>query len=111
MLRILSHIATIVFTPLLMPLLALFLAIHFDPYLSLFLAPAKAQLTLIVVALATFVFPLINLFFLKQARVITSYSLINRRERIAPVITSLVYFGLGYYLLLKGALPTVIYSM
>lgn len=94
-----------------MPLLALFLAIQFDPYLSLFLSPAKAQLTLIVVALATFVFPLINLFFLKQARVITSYSLIIRRERIAPVITTLVYFGLGYYLLLKGSLPTVIYSM
>jgi len=111
MLRLLSHTATILFVPLLMPLLAVFLAITFDPYLNLFLAPAKAQLTLIVVGLATFVFPLINLFFLKQARIITSYGLMIRRERIAPVVTSLVYFALGYYLLLKGSLPVVLYSM
>lgn len=97
--------------PLLMPVLAVYLAITFDPYLTLFLAPSKAQLMLIVVGLATFVFPLVNLFFLKQAGIITSYGLMIRKERLAPTITSLVYFGLGYYLLLKGSLPVVLYSM
>lgn len=106
-----SQIATYFFMPLIMPLLALFLALQFDPYLVLFVAPGKAQLTLLVVGLATFLFPLINLFLLKKAGVITSYNLENRKERIAPAISTLLYFGLGYFLIKKGQLPTVMYSM
>lgn len=106
-----SQIATYFFMPLIMPLLALFLALQFDPYLVLFVAPAKAQLTLLVVGLATFLFPLINLFLLKKAGVISSYNLENRKERVAPTISTILYFGLGYFLIKKGQLPTVMYSM
>lgn len=111
MLNVLSHIVTYLFMPLLIPLLALFLAIRFDPYLVMFMPPEKIQLTLIVVVLATFLFPLINLFLLRKAGVITSYGLENRKERIAPAISTIVYFALGYYLIKKGALPPVLYSL
>lgn len=111
MLNVLSHIVTYLFMPLLIPLLALYLAIRFDPYLVLFMPPEKVQLTLIVVVLATFLFPLINLFLLRKAGVITSYGLENRKERIAPAISTIVYFALGYYLIKKGALPPVLYSL
>lgn len=109
--HVLSQIASYLFMPLIMPLLALFLATRIDPYLLLFLPPAKAQLLLIVVALATFIFPLANLFLLKKAGVITSLNLHNRKERLAPAISTLLYFGLGYFLIKKGQLPTVLYSM
>jgi hypothetical protein len=99
------------FLPLFMPLLALWLTITYDPFMMFFLSPAKTQMTLIVVSLATIVFPLINLVLLKKAGVITSYNLINRNERLAPAITTLIYFTLGYFLIKKGELPLVIYSM
>lgn len=111
MLNVLSHIVTYLFMPLLIPLLVLFLAIRFDPYLVMFMPPEKVQLTMIVVVLATFIFPLINLFLLRKAGVITSYGLENRKERIAPAISTIVYFALGYYLIKKGALPPVLYSL
>jgi membrane-associated phospholipid phosphatase len=99
------------FLPLFMPLLALWLTITYDPFMMFFLSPAKTQMTLIVVSLATIVFPLINLVLLKKAGVITSYNLDNRNERLAPAITTLIYFTLGYFLIKKGELPLVIYSM
>lgn len=111
MLYRISQIGTYLFIPLLMPLLALFLAIRFDPYLVFFVSPAKGQLTLLVVGLATFLFPLINMVLLKKARVITSYWLQNRKERIAPSISALAYFALGYFLIKKGDLPPVVYSI
>lgn len=110
-LRIFSMLISGLFLPLFMPLLALWLTITFDPYMVFFLSPAKTQMTLIVVGLATIIFPLINLFLLKKASVITSYNLDNRSERLAPAITTLIYFTLGYFLIKKGDLPLVIYSM
>jgi membrane-associated phospholipid phosphatase len=111
LLRSLSMVVSGLFLPLFMPLLALWLTITYDPFMMFFLSPAKTQMTLIVVSLATIVFPLINLVLLKKAGVITSYNLDNRNERLAPAITTLIYFTLGYFLIKKGELPLVIYSM
>lgn len=110
-LRSFSGFISALFLPLFMPLLALWLTIQFDPYMVFFLSPAKTQMTLIVVGLATIVFPLINLVLLKKAGVITDYHLPNRKERLAPAVTTLIYFTLGYFLIKKGELPLVIYSM
>jgi membrane-associated phospholipid phosphatase len=110
-LRNFSSAISFLFLPLFMPVLALWITVTFDPYLVYFLHPAKSYLTLLVVALATAVFPLINILLMKRARVITSYKLEDRKERFAPAITTLIYFVLGYFLLKKGELPNVIYSM
>lgn len=111
MLYRISQIGTYLFIPLLMPLLALYLALRMDPYLIFFVSPAKGHLTLLVVCLATLIFPLVNLFLLMKAGVITDYHLVKRKERIAPAISTLVYFGLGYYLIKQAGLPTVVYSV
>lgn len=106
-----SKLVSLLFIPLVMPLLALYLAMRFDPYMALFLSPEKAKLTLIVVGMATFLFPLINLVILRKFGVITSYWLKDRKERIAPTISTILYFGLGYFLIQKGYLPTALYSL
>lgn len=111
MLRTSSHIASYLFLPLFMPLFALFLVIRFDPYMAFFLPPVKAKLTLIVVALSTVLFPLINLFLLRKAGIISSYGLEVRRERLAPAVSTMIYFALGYFLIRKGELPPVLYSL
>lgn len=111
LLRSFSGIISALFLPLFMPMLALWLTISFDPYMVFFLSPAKTQMTLIVVGLATIVFPMINLVLLRKAGVISNYELDNRKERLAPAVTTLIYFTLGYFLIKKGELPLVIYSM
>lgn len=111
MLRATSHLASYLFLPLFMPLLALYVVVKVDPFLRYFLAPSQAQILFVVVMLSTVVFPLINLFILRKSGIITSYGLVNRHERLAPAVSTAVYFALGYFLIRKGALPTVIYSL
>lgn len=106
-----SQLVSLLFIPLAMPLLGLYLAMRFDPYMALFLSPEKSRLTLIVVGMATLLFPLINLYILRRFGVITSYWLRDRKERIAPAISTILYFGLGYFLIQKGYLPTALYSL
>jgi len=110
-LRNFSAFISVLFLPLFMPLLALWITVSFDPYLVYFLSPAKTQLTLLVVGISTIIFPLINFVLLKKAGVISSYRLENRKERLGPALTTLIYFSLGYFLIKKGDLPTVLYSM
>lgn len=106
-----SRIGTYLFLPLLMPLLLIYLALQLDPYLVFFVSPAKGNLTLLVIAMATLVFPLINLFFLKKAGLISSFHLQKRRERIAPAVATIIYFALGYYLIKQAQLPIAVYSL
>ncbi len=106
-----SRIGTYLFTPLLMPFLLIYLALRLDPYLIFFVNSTKGQLTLLIVVIATLLFPLINLFFLKKAGFISNYHLHIRRERIAPTITTIIYYCLGYYLIKQARLPISVYSL
>jgi hypothetical protein len=97
--------------PLMMPLLAVFIAFKFDWYLSGRLVEEQENIIYFIIALSTIAFPGINILLLKWYGVVSSLSMPGRKERTAPFISTLFFFGLGYYLLRKGVLPPPVYTI
>lgn len=109
--RRIAVITSAVFHPLMMPLLSIFIAFEFDWYLSGRLGSDQENVIYLIIALSTIAFPGLNILLLKWYGVISSLSMPIRKERTAPFISTLFFFGLGYYLLRKGSLPIPIYSI
>jgi membrane-associated phospholipid phosphatase len=107
----LAVVVSAIIHPLLMPLLSVFIAFNFDWYLSGRMIPEQENVIYIIVALSTMAFPGLNILLLKWYGVVRSLSMPVRKERIAPFISSLFFFGLGYYLLRKGTIPNTVYSI
>jgi len=97
--------------PLMMPLLAVFIAFNFDWYLAGRLVSDQENIIYLIIAMSTIAFPGLNILLLKWYGVVSSLSMPIRKERSAPFISTLFFFGLGYYLLRKGNLPVPLYSI
>lgn len=94
-----------------MPLVAILIAFKFDWYLSGRVTKEQEYMIYLIIFLSTIVFPGINILLLKWYGVISSLSMPLREERFTPFVSTLLFFGMGYYLLRKGAIPTSIYSI
>jgi hypothetical protein len=109
--RLIAVITSAILHPLMMPLLAVFIAFKFDWYLSGRLVSDQENIIYLIIAMSTIAFPGLNILLLKWYGVVSSLSMPIRKERSAPFISTLFFFGLGYYLLRKGGLPTPVYSI
>lgn len=109
--RRIAVITSAILHPLMMPLLAVFIAFKFDWYLSGRLVSDQENIIYLIIAMSTIAFPGLNILLLKWYGVVSSLSMPIRKERSAPFISTLFFFGLGYYLLRKGGLPTPVYSI
>ena len=107
-LRIFSKLISALFHPLVMPILALFLGVASDSLLELYINPARLTMVYLIVALTTIVFPVVSFLFLYRAKEISDLQMTIRKERFKPLITTILYYSLGYYLLRKGELPATL---
>lgn len=104
-------IVSAVFHPLLMPLASVYVATKFDWFIRGQLWPEQARLVYLVVALSTIVFPGINILLLRWHGALSSLERPPQKERLAPFLSTLFFFGTGYYLLSRVDLPDAIYSI
>lgn len=104
-------IVSAVFHPLFMPLASVYIAYEFDWYIHGRMIPDQAHLVYFIIALSTIAFPAINILLLKWSGVLSSLERPPKKERIAPFLSTIFFFGMGYYLLRKGQLPVAIYSI
>jgi membrane-associated phospholipid phosphatase len=109
--RKIAVITSAIMHPLMMPLLAVFIAFKFDWYLSGILVNDQENIIFLIIAMSTIAFPGLNILLLKWYGVVSSLSMPIRKERSAPFVSTLFFFCLGYYLLRKGSLPTPLYSI
>ncbi len=89
------------FHPLLVPFYILLLFLGLDSFFAL-LIPIRFKFVLLgIVFLTTVCFPLIVIFFLYRLKIITSFYLEQKEERIFPLLCIAIFYYLTYYLL-KG---------
>ncbi len=105
--RFLSH----VLHPLLMPLYSLWALLVLDPHVGYFLQPRGRLLLLGMVALMTFVFPVLSVLLMKRTGLVSSLELPRREERAAPYLMTLLYGGMTLYLLFRTPLHPVAYAL
>ena len=103
----LAKIITVIFHPLLMPLYGL-LIIFSAPTLFGFIPFVQKKVIILILLTNNILLPLSLLPYLKWRKIITSWSLSDRSERIIPMaLTSLFYF-VTLYIVLKYRIPVFI---
>lgn len=108
---LIARVLSVVLHPLLMPVLAVWSALQVDPHLGYFL-PLDAQwLMLGMLTLMTVAFPITSALLLLRAGLVSGLEMPERRERIAPYLMTLVYYGMAYYLLRKAPLHPAVDGM
>ncbi len=107
----LAAVTSIIFHPLLMPLLCVALAGELDWYVRSQAPQELLNLTYLVVALSTIAFPGLNIILLKWYGALSDLEVRKRQERFIPYISSGFFFILGYVLLRRGALPLPVYAI
>ncbi|MDZ7742292.1 MAG: hypothetical protein U5Q03_11200 [Bacteroidota bacterium] len=92
---IISHI----FHPLLMPTYLMAVLLNLHTYFALVIpSEAKWRILLLIFAI-TFAFPLLLTYLMLRIRMIRSFEMRSREERVFPLITTVIFFYLAYYLI------------
>lgn len=107
MTRILARIFSVLFHPILMPLLGLAIIFNTGTYAS-FLAPEYKLSLYIIVSISTIVLPLCILPFLLYRKIINNIEMDTGRERILPFIITGGFYYLAFYLVSRLSAPSVI---
>ena len=94
-----ADIFSILLHPLFMPVYTLWLVLWVDPQLGFFLHGPQRIFLLGMVAVMTIAFPLTSALLLIRAGMVDDLRMPDRKQRAAPFIMTLLYFGMTYYLL------------
>ncbi|MFZ1687803.1 MAG: hypothetical protein WAU70_10300 [Flavobacteriales bacterium] len=84
-----------------MPLFLFLLAFRLEPHLGYFMPPQAMWFNHIVIAVMTGLFPLIGAALMLRTRRVNGLTMDERKQRIAPMVSTLLYYCLTYWLLRK----------
>jgi len=101
--RIISGVAH----PILMPLISVFVIFHSGTYLD-YIPHQLVRVVYMIVAISTILLPLSVLPLLKNQNLISDIGLEKRRERLIPLVLTIIFYFLGYYMLLKFPITRII---
>jgi hypothetical protein len=101
---------SIVFHPLMIPLYAIFIIFHSGTLFS-FVPDTVKNFTYIIAAISTVLLPMSVLPLLKFQKIISDYALTDRRERIIPIILSIIFYFMGFYLTSRLPMTNMILAL
>lgn len=94
-----AHVLSVVFHPVWMPTLALILAFAIDPHLTFTFTKQGQWVIVGMVFIMTALFPASSIMMLWRSGLVSQLSMPRRNERVVPLLLTLVYFCMAYYLL------------
>ncbi|GAB7089106.1 hypothetical protein [Marinifilum fragile] len=103
----LSRIISGVAHPMLMPLYSIFVIFHSGTFLD-FTPPQLIRVIYLIVGISTILLPISVLPLLKVQKFVSDYGLSERSERAIPLIFTIVFYALGFYLLMKFPITRII---
>ena len=94
----LTQLISIILHPIFMPLIALHLTLIVVPSLA-FTLSQNLVLIYCIVIFCTIILPLISIFWLIQLGRVSSLEMSNHKERSLPLVKTVIWMSVGYYLL------------
>ena len=94
----LTQLISIILHPIFMPLLALHLTLIVVPSIA-FTLSQNLVLIYCIVIFCTIILPLISIFWLIQKGRVSSLEMSNHKERSLPLVKTVIWMSVGYYLL------------
>lgn len=107
--RVLSHILSIVFVPLLIPTFTAFLAVWTNPYA--FGGWKMGTFFILQILIWTMLIPLIGIIVMRKLDLIGDIGLNIRTERIAPYLLIITCYSIAFYAIHKLPVPGLIKAM
>ncbi len=105
--RTLSQLISYIFHPLLIPTIGIFIIFNSGTYISN-LVPEAKQLIYILVFISTFLFPLLMIPFLLWQKIIKSIYIETSKERVIPMLLTLIFYYFGYYIIGSNSISGLI---
>jgi hypothetical protein len=105
--KLLARIVSVIFHPLNAPTLGLIFIFTSGTYVSLLPFEAKKLITL-VVFINTLVLPLIMIPLFQRLGIIKSIHMADHRERLVPIVFTLIPYAFSFYFLRKLPIPGVV---
>lgn len=96
--KILSQIVSYIFHPLIIPTIGIFIIFNSGTYISNLIPEAK-RLIYILFFISTFLFPVLMIPFLIWQKLIKNIYVESTKERIVPMLLTLVFYYFGYYII------------
>ena len=104
-----SNILTIAFNPFLMPIYGLLIIIY-SPTLFSYLSKEIKFMLFLIVLVNNGILPFMILSYLKMRNFISDWLVFNRGERLVPILTSAIFYGLTVYITYNFNIPGFIKS-
>ncbi len=98
---LIARIISVLLHPLWMPLFSFVLAFELVPDLGYFIPPKALWFNYLVIGVMTAVFPLIGALIMVRSRRIDGITMDDRRQRLSPMLSALMYYCLTYWLIRK----------
>jgi len=95
----LAKIFSIIFQPLLIPTISLFLLFNLNNYIALILPVSARQIILGMVFITTFILPALMVLILYKRGIVKSFNMDYREERIIPLFITGVFYFLAYHMI------------
>lgn len=105
----LAKIISIIFQPLLMPTYGFIVLFNINVYFTMMIPWSARWIILAIVFVSTFVLPLFFILVLYHRGVVGSLHLEKRKERILPLIITVVFYYMCYYLLKRLQISPIFY--
>ncbi len=104
-----ARLFSVLFHPLFIPTLGIFILFRLDTYLSFSIVPEARRLIILMIFINTAVAPVLSILVLKYTGHVRDYLLRERNERILPLLIASLMFFLTYYFLRQLSLPGLLY--
>lgn len=101
---IIAHTLTLVFNPFVIPLFGL-LIIFTSPTIFRFISGDMKKLLFVIVFLNNGLLPFALFAYMKSKKMISDWLIYDRAERMVPVFTSAVFYGLTVYIIWRFNIP------
>lgn len=95
--RLFSKIISYIFHPLLFPTYGALYVVFFAPHYFAHLSLKAYQLSVILIFILTFIFPVVSLLIMKQLELIPSLELEEKKDRIIPFISIATFYIWTYF--------------
>ena len=109
--RAIANVLSVMLHPLWMPTLTILLCFKVDPFLSYGFAPNGLLLVYGMVFCMTAIFPLCSAFLMRRTGLVSDITMPLRQERMPAYFTTLLYYGMCYYLLRRTGMQPLLLSI
>ena len=105
-----AKIISILFHPLIIPTLGIFILFNTNSYLNFAIAEEMKTAILLLIGISTFVIPALVSFLLLNKKIINSLEMETPKERVIPYLFTILFYFITLYMLNKAPIPPIIFK-